>query len=113
MISTKGTRFMAGDIKNLYLMSLLRQKEHTKPKLADISQEVVSKYKLRNKVVVGERECIDVNKGMYGLPQTALLEQEILVERLAAYVKFKMQDGPWFVAPHENTNCIHSGVGLE
>ena len=49
VISTKGARFMTGDIKNFYLMTPLKRKEYVKLKLADIPLEVINEYKLRNK----------------------------------------------------------------
>jgi hypothetical protein len=97
VISTKGARFMTGDIKNFYLMTPLKQKEYVKLKLADIPQEVISEYKLRSKVIADEHMYIEINKGIYGLPQAGLLAREILVERLAerGYSQCKIVPGLW------------------
>ena len=75
VISTKGARFMTGDIKNFYLMSPLKRKECVKLKLADIPLEVINEYKLRSKVTSDGHVYIELNKGMYGLPQAGLLAQ--------------------------------------
>ena len=48
VISTKNARFMLGDIKNFYLNTPLKKKEYTKLKLADIPQEVINEYKLKD-----------------------------------------------------------------
>ena len=85
VISTKGARFMTGDIKNFYLMTPLKRKEYVKLKLADIPLEVINEYKLRNKVTSDGHVYIELNKGMYGLPQAGLLAQELLIERLAKH----------------------------
>ena len=50
VISTKGARFMTGDIKHFYLMTPLKRKEYVKLKLTDIPLEVINKYKLRSKL---------------------------------------------------------------
>jgi len=97
VISTKGARFMTGDIKNFYLMTPLKRKEYVKLKLADIPLEVINEYKLRNKVTSDGHVYIELNKGMYGLPQAGLLAQELLIERLAkhGYTQCKIVPGLW------------------
>ena len=51
--------------------------------MADIPQEVIYEYKLRNKVTVDEHVYLEVNKGTNELPQVGLLAQELLIECLA------------------------------
>jgi len=49
VISTKDARFMTMDISNFYLMTLLHRPEFIRIKLGDIPDEVINKYKLREK----------------------------------------------------------------
>ena len=85
IISTKNARFMTGDIKNFYLNTPLKRKEYIKLKLADIPQEVIKEYKLKDISTRDDSVYLEVNKGMYGLPQAGLLAQELLKERLAQH----------------------------
>ena len=73
VISTKSARFMTGDIKNFYLNTPLKRKEYIKLKLADIPEEVIIEYKLKNMSTKDESVYLEVSKGMYGLPQAGLL----------------------------------------
>ena len=45
-------------------------------KLADIPEEIVAEYKLREKVTTDGHVYIEIVRGMYGLPQAGLLAQE-------------------------------------
>jgi hypothetical protein len=51
VISTKGARFMTMDISNFYLMTPLHHAEFIQIKSSDIPNEVVDKYKLREKAI--------------------------------------------------------------
>ena len=82
VISTKGTRFMTGDIKNFYLMTPLKRYEYVKLKLSDIPQEVIDEYKLMEKATPDGHVYVEIRQGMYGLPQAGLLAQELLEKRL-------------------------------
>ena len=97
IISTKNRRFVTGDIKNIYLNTPPKRKEYIKLKLADIPQEVITEYKLRDISTKDDSVRLEVNKGMYGLPQAGLLAQELLQERLAqhGYHQSKIIPGLW------------------
>ena len=78
VVSTKGARFMTADISNFYLNTPLERPEYIRLKLDDIPEEIVSQYGLRNKVTPGGQVYMEVNKGMYGLPQSGLLANKLL-----------------------------------
>ena len=85
VISTKNARFMTGDIKNFYLNTPLKRMEYIKIKLTDIPQEVIQEYNLKSMSTKDGSVYMEASKGMYGLPQSGLLAQELLQERLAEH----------------------------
>ena len=82
VISTKGAKFMTLDISNFYLMTPLKRAEYIRMKLADIPEEIIVEYKLREKATPDGSIYIVANKGMYGLPYAGLLANELLEKRL-------------------------------
>ena len=97
VISTKDAKFMTLDISNFYLMTPLKRPEYIRMKLADIPEEIIVEYKLRNKATPDGSIYIVANKGMYGLPQAGLLANELLEKRLNAngYRQSKLVPGLW------------------
>ena len=97
VISTKNARFMTEDIKNFYLNTQLKKKEYIKLKLADIAQEVITEYKLKDISTKDDSVYLEVNKVMYGLPHAGLLVQESPQERLAqhGYYQSEIIPGLW------------------
>ena len=97
VISTKGAKFMTLDISNFYLMTPLKRAEYIRMKLADIPEEIIVEYKLREKATPDGSIYIVANKGMYGLPQAGLLANELLEKRLNenGYRQSKLVPGLW------------------
>ncbi len=78
VISTKGACFMTMDISNFYLMTPLHQPEFIQMKLSDIPDKVIKEYKLREKATLVGSIYIRAKQGMYSLPQSGLLANELL-----------------------------------
>ena len=78
VVSTKGAKFMTLDISNFYLMTPLKRPEYMRMKLADIPQEIIDEYNLKDKATPDGSIYIVATKGMYGLPQVGLLTNELL-----------------------------------
>ena len=78
VISTKGSKFMTGDIKNFYLNTPLTRYKYVRLRITDIPDEIVQEYKWKDKVTAEGYIYLEVRKGMYGLPQAGLLAQELL-----------------------------------
>ena len=97
VVSTKGARFMTMDISNFYLMTPLKRPEFIRIKISDIPDEIIKEYKLHNKVTKNGSIYIQANRGMYGLPQSGLLAQELLEKRLNkhGYHQSKLVPGLW------------------
>jgi hypothetical protein len=96
VISTKGARFMTVDIKNFYLNTPMTRPEYVRLKLSDIPDEITHEYKLHNIATPEGYVYIEVNKGMYGLPQAGILAQELLEKRLNQHGYFQSHIVPGF-----------------
>jgi hypothetical protein len=73
---------MCADVKNFYLNTILDRPEYMKLALSLIPQEIIDQYGLAEKAKNGQ-VYIQINKGMYGLPQAGRLAKDLLVKRLA------------------------------
>ena len=96
-ISTPGAKFMTMDISNFYLNTPLTRPEYIRMKLSDIPDEIIRAYNLRAKATPDGSVYIEINKGMYGLPQAGLLANELLEKRLnkQGYYQSKLVPGLW------------------
>ena len=97
VISTTNARFMTMDISNFYLMTPLHRPEYIRMKLNDIPDEVIGEYKLTDKATPDGSIYIKAKRGMYGLPQSGLLANELLEKRLNrhGYRQSKFVPGLW------------------
>jgi hypothetical protein len=97
VISTKGAKFMTLDIKNFYLMTPLKRKEYVKMKIADFPDDVIEHYQLRDKESSDGFVYVAIKRGMYGLPQSGILAQELLEQRLEkhGYKQSQFTPGLW------------------
>ena len=97
VISTPGARFMTMDISNFYLMTPLTRPEYIRVRIADMPEEIIKEYNLRDKMNTKGFIFIEVTKGMYGLPQAGLLANELLEKRLNkhGYYQSNLVPGLW------------------
>ncbi len=65
--------------------------------MTDIPQEVIDEYNLKTKVIEDGHVYIKIQKGMYGIPQSRLIAQQLLKKRLNAhgYQQSGLVDGLW------------------
>eukprot|EP00956_Cyclotella_meneghiniana_P001082 scaffold1265_cov38-Cyclotella_meneghiniana.AAC.9 len=82
VVSTPGAKFMTMDLSNFYLMTPLKRPEYIRMKMSDIPEEIILEYKLRDKVSKEGSIYIMAIRGIYGLPQSGLLANELLEKRL-------------------------------
>jgi hypothetical protein len=66
-------------------------------KLSDLLEEIIQQYKLRHKVNKQGMTFVKVTKGMYGLPQSGLLANELIEKCLnqRGYYQSKFVPGLW------------------
>ena len=96
VVSTPGARFMSIDISDFYLNTPLVRWEYVKLNMKDIPDEIIKEYNLQAKESNGH-VYVEVRKGMYGLPQSGLLSNELLEKRLApfGYYQSRRIPGLW------------------
>eukprot|EP00804_Cyclotella_cryptica_P020074 CCRYP_014880-RH/>CCRYP_014880-RH protein AED:0.12 eAED:0.12 QI:0/-1/0/1/-1/1/1/0/1096 len=97
VISTPGARFMTMDISNFYLMTPLLRPEYIRIKLSDLPDEIIREYNLTDKANKHGMIFVSVTRGMYGLPQSGLLANQLLETRLNqhGYFQSKLVPGLW------------------
>ena len=78
IISTKTAKCMTIDISNFYPNSPLPRPEFVKIKINDIPEEIITEYKLRDKVTSNGHIYIIATKSMYGLPQAGLIANKLI-----------------------------------
>ena len=78
-------------------MTPLKRKEYTRMKLSDLHESVIDHYKLKDKATPDGYVFMAVKKGMYGLPQSGILAQELLEKRLndEGYHQSEFTPGLW------------------
>ena len=82
VVSTPGANFFTADIINFDLMKPLKRKEYVRLKLIYMLVDVVEHYNLKKKATKDGYIFVTINHGMYRLPQSGLLAQELLKVRL-------------------------------
>jgi hypothetical protein len=91
-ISTLGTVFITADVENFYLETPLDRPEYVKIPVPLIPTEIMVEYALADLIHNGFVYCI-IEKGMYGLPQSGILANNLLKKRLE---------------PHGYYECTHT-----
>jgi hypothetical protein len=81
---------MTADIKNFYLNTPLERPKYMRIPVKLIPQEIIDDYKL-TPLIYRDYIFVEINKGMYGLPQAGLLGNKILARRLAKYGYFQAE----------------------
>ena len=78
-------------------MTPLTRPEYIRINLKDIPEEIITEYKLKKTATADGSVYIQANKGMYGLPQSGLLANELLEKRLNknGYHQSKLVPGLW------------------
>ena len=82
VISTRNAKFMTMNISIFYLMTPLKRPKYICISIMDIPDEIINEYNLRDILYDKGSIHIQVNCGMYGLPQAGLLANKILETRI-------------------------------
>lgn len=80
--SFKGARFMTCDLKDFFLCSYIASPEYVRIHNKYLPSDIISRYNLHSKLHHGYI-YFKIDKGMYGLPQAAILAYEQLCEHLS------------------------------
>jgi hypothetical protein len=90
---TKEDAMMMMDIKNFYLVTPLPRFEYMKMLLSRFPEEIIQKYNL-NALSVDGWVYIEIRKGMYGLKQSGLLENQPIQTRLTPFGYYPARHTP-------------------
>ena len=64
--------------------------------ITHIPDEIITEYSLRNKVHTDGAAYIEIQKGMYGLPQAGMLANKLLKRRLAKHGYYEVRHTPGY-----------------
>jgi hypothetical protein len=97
IISTKEAWCVTLDIKDFYLNTPMKRYGYMRLKLADIPEEIIEEYNLREIVTDDSYVYCEIRKRMYGLPQAGFIAQELLEQQLSkvGYSQSKVIPGLW------------------
>ncbi len=87
---------MSLDVKNFYLNTQMTRYEYVQIKIDNEPGEIIKQYNLREKMDKDGYLYIEVQKGMYGLPQAGILAQELLEQLLNKHGYFQNKFIPGF-----------------
>ena len=73
IISTAGTKIMTMDTKDFYLNTLMARYKYMQLRIADMPDDVIEHYNLRDKATPNGFIYCEMQKGMYGLPQAGII----------------------------------------
>ena len=89
VIITPGAKYECADVKEFYLMTPLDRFEYMQMRISLIPQELIDLYDLGDKLKYDSKGVgyvyTEIRKGVYGLPQSGILSNKILKERLTKY----------------------------
>ncbi len=88
---------MTLDIQDFNLNTPIKRYKYVRLKLADIPEEIIEEYNLREIVTDDSYVYCEIRKGMYSLPQVLLIAQELLEQQLSkvGYSQSKIIPGLW------------------
>jgi hypothetical protein len=94
IISTAGAKFMTIDVKDFYLNTPMTRYKYMQLRIADMTDNVIEHYNLRDKATPDGYIYCKIQKGMYGLPQAGIIAQQLLKERLQKHGYYQSQTTP-------------------
>jgi hypothetical protein len=91
-------------IKDFYLNTQMARYKYMQLHIADMPEDIIEHYNLRDKATPEGYIYYEIQKGMYGLPQAGIIAQQLLEERLRkhGYHQSQMAPGLW----KHDTRCI-------
>ena len=75
----------------------MKRYEYLRLKISTLPNKVIEKYQPRDKVDSNGYVYVEIRRGVYGLPHTSLIAQELLEKRLEkhGYHQIKVTPGFW------------------
>jgi hypothetical protein len=94
IISRAGAKFMTMDIKDFYLNTPMARYKYMRLRIADMTDNVIEHYNLRDKATPDGYIYCEIQKGMYGLPQAGIITQQLFKECLQKHGYHQSQTTP-------------------
>ena len=73
--------------------------------IKDIPPDIVEQYNL-NEIAINGKVYVEIRKGMYGLPQAGILENELLQKNLAKFGYYQCKHTTWAMETKNTTNSL-------
>jgi hypothetical protein len=107
-ISTPSTLFYGIDLANFYLNTPMKHYKYMHLWLDILPQEIMDKYDVTNIADANGWVYVEIQKGMYGLPQAGMLANKLLEKRLAirGYYQCQHMPGLWCHMWRDITFCL-------
>ena len=100
--------FLGINLANFYLNTPMPEPKYMRLRLDIIPEEIIVKYNLRDLVDKKGWVFVDIQKGMYPLPQAGILANQLLEKRLSAKGYYQCQHTPclWHHVWHSIVFCL-------
>ena len=95
-LSRPKRKYCSFDVKNFYLNTPMEHSEYMKIQLAQIPDEIITEYNLKNKAHHNGAVYIEIRKGMYGLAQASMLANKLLKHQLAKHGYYEVHHTPGY-----------------
>ena len=82
IVSILNAKFMTIDVKGFYLNNPVAQSKYMRLKISDLPKSVVQHYNMAEKATRNGYVYVGIKRGMYGLPQSGIIVQQLLDKRL-------------------------------
>ena len=93
VLSTPNAKYATADAKNFYLETPMERFEYMRMPIKLIPQAIIDLYDLEPKVKNGH-VYLEISRGMYGLPQSGRLANQLLKKRLLKHGYFEQPHTP-------------------
>jgi len=75
VVSTKRAKCLMLDVKDFYHNTPMKRYKYMRLKMADILDKITKEFKLDQKVTTDGVIYMEIQKGMYGLPQAGIIQE--------------------------------------
>jgi hypothetical protein len=104
-ISTPKAKFYGMDQSNFYLMTPMKEYEYMQHQLELIPDKIIRQYNLRDLVNEQGWVYVEIQMGMYGLPQAGILANKLLEQQLNTKGYYHCQHTPGYGATYGKTSA--------
>ena len=78
LVSTPNTKFMTIYVKYFYFNTMMSRSEYMRLKISDLPENMVQQYNNEAKATKDGYMYLEMKRGVYGIPQSGLIAQQLL-----------------------------------